>query len=132
MSVIGEIHASLDAIGFEQQACMFVFLMSYPLVLGRLLQARERRIAGVAAGTASLGFVVLTDPWVHAVVLVVIGIGGLGVFIAAVYVADRVSRRIAWRGLSMREDPPAAEATTPASQPGRGRVPIRSTVPVKP
>ena len=45
MSVIGEIRASLDAIGFEQQACVFVFLMSYPLAL--LTRRLEKRVPAI-------------------------------------------------------------------------------------
>src|SRR5687768_17722492 len=104
ISVIGEIKASLDAFGVEQQACVLVFLMSYPLALGALLEPRGRRIAGAIAAASSVVFVVMTDPWMHAVLLLVLGVGGIGVFIAAVYVADYVSRRIALRGVAMVED----------------------------
>jgi hypothetical protein len=131
MSVIGEIHASLDAIGVEQQACVFVFLMSYPLALGGLLEARGRRVAGGLAGASALAFVLLTDPWLHAVVMVVFGVGGTGLFIAAVYVVDHVSSRIALRGLP----PPELEATSeasPAQSATRERMPIGAPVSVKP
>ena len=131
MSVIGEIRASLDAIGFEQQACVFVFLMSYPLALGGLLEARGRRIAAGVTCSSALAFVLLTDPWLHAVLLVVFGVGGIGIFIAAVYVADRVSRHIALRGL-----PQPAQGTVPEPMPvpsaSRERVPIGATASVKP
>lgn len=134
MSVIGEIHASLDAMGVEQQACVFAFLMSYPLVLGSLLERRGRRLAGAVAAASALGFVFFTDPWMHAVLLVVLGIGGVGVFIAAVYLADYAARRIAWRGVRP-ELVELAESTgeAPAVQPamGRERVPIGTPISVK-
>jgi hypothetical protein len=132
ISVIGDIKASLDAFGVEQQACVLVFLMSYPLALGALLEPRGRRLAGAVAGASAVVFVVMTDPWMHAVLLLVLGIGGLGVFIAAVYVADSVSRRIALRGLAMPEDEVLPEPVTAQAAVERERVPIGRPLSVKP
>ena len=95
MSVIGEVRATLDAMGVEQQACMFVFLMSYPLTLGALLEARGRRIAGGFAASSAMAFAAFTDPWFHAVMLVIGGVGGVGLFIALVYLTDHAYRRFA-------------------------------------
>jgi hypothetical protein len=131
MSVIGEIRASLDAMGVEQQACVFVFLMSYPLALGGLLESRGRRIAAGFTGSSALAFVLLTDPWLHAVLLIVFGIGGIGLFIAAVYAADHVSRRIAMRGVPQPMLDTAPEVA-PASSATRERVPIGAPASVKP
>jgi hypothetical protein len=132
MSVIGEIRTSLDAIGVEQQACVFLFLMSYPLAIGRLLESRGRRTAALAAVASAIAFAVLTDPWMYAVLLVVLGVGGIGVFIGAVYVADYISRRVAFRGMPKPEVELVPGVATVQSAPGRERVRIGATASVKP
>jgi hypothetical protein len=131
ISVIGEIKASLDAFGVEQQACVLVLLMSYPLALGALLEPRGRRIAGAIAGASSVFFVVVTDPWMHAVLMLVLGIGGVGGFIAAVYVVDFASRRIALRGIALPESDALPEPV-PTQAVERERVPIGTPLSVKP
>ena len=131
MSVVNEIKASLDAFGVEQQACVLAFLISYPLALGALLEARGRRIAGAAAGLSAIGFALLTDPWMHAVLLMVLGVGSLGVFIAAVYAIDFVSRHIAQRGLARPQAELSPEPAPAQSAVGRERVSIGRAVSVK-
>jgi hypothetical protein len=132
MSVISEIRASLDAIGYEQQACVFMFLMSYPLAIGGLLESRGRRTAGLTAGASAIAFGLLTDPWMHAVLLVVLGVGGLGVFIGAVTLADDVSRRVALRGMPKPGPEPVLDVAAVQPAPGRERVRIGATASVKP
>lgn len=132
ISVIGDIKASLDAFGVEQQACVLAFLISYPLALGALLEQRGRRVAGAIAAASSLVFVVMTDPWMHAVLLLVIGVGGLGVFIAAVYVADYAARRIALRGMQLPDAQALPEPVPAPALVERDRVPIGAPVSVKP
>lgn len=97
MSVIAQIHSSLDAIGLEQQVCMFVFLSSYPLVLGRLLEGRGRRIAAGMAVASATGFALFTDPWFHAVLLTAAVIACFGLLIAAVCIFEQL-RRITLHG----------------------------------
>lgn len=134
MSVIGEVRATLDAMGVEQQACMFVFLMSYPLTLGALLEAKGRRIAGGFAASSAIAFAVFTDPWFHAVLLVIGGVGGVGVFIAMVYLADHAYRRYAVAPLVLPEElaEQAAEAAAVAPPaPVRERLPLSPAAPAK-
>ncbi len=136
MSVIGEIHASLDAIGVEQQVCVFAFLMSYPLTLGALLDGRGRRIAAGVSASSIAGFAVFTNPWFHAVLLAALGVGAIGVFVVAVYVVDRVSRHFAFSGLPIKEiefvdDETITEAATARPTHGRQRLPIVAVVSVK-
>lgn len=136
MSVLGEIHASLDAIGVEQQACVFAFLVSYPLTLGALLDTRGRHIAAGISLASIAGFAWFTDPWFHAVVLVVLAIGATGVFIASVYVVDRLARKFALSRLPTEEaefigDERLFEPAMPDPEPGRHRLPIVTIVPVK-
>jgi hypothetical protein len=94
MSVIGDLRVSLDAIGYEQQACLFAFISSYPLAIGRLLGARGRRLAGGAAAAAMVGFICATTPWINGVLLVVFFVGGVGIFIASVCALDRLPRLV--------------------------------------
>ena len=136
MSVIGELHASLDAFGVEQQSCVLVFLMTYPLAIGGLLEARGRRLAALAAGTAAIVLAIVTDPWFHAVLLLMLGIGLLGAFIVAAYLLDWLARGLALRGapIPIIESVSGFEhepAVLPASTP-RERVRLRATVPAKP
>ena len=136
MSVLGEIHASLDAIGVEQQACVFAFLVSYPLTLGALLDMRGRHIAAGISIASIAGFALFTDPWFHAVVLVVLAVGATGVFIAAVYVVDRLARNFAFRGLPIEEvefidDESLREPAMPEPEAGRHCLPIVAIVSVK-
>lgn len=138
MSIFGEIHATLDAMGVEQQVCVFVFLVSYPLTLGAMLEARGRKFAaGVAAGSA-LAFAVFTDPWFHAVLLVVGGVGAVGMFIALVYTADHIHRRFYLRPATshLAVDNPAAEepaagATAMVPSPAIERIPLSPAAPAK-
>src|SRR5258705_10783554 len=103
MSVIGEIHASLDAIGVEQQVCVFAFLMSYPLTLGALLDGRGRRIAAGVSASSVAGFAVFTNPGFHAVLLAALGVGAIAVLVVAVYVVAPVSRHWTFSGLALTE-----------------------------
>jgi hypothetical protein len=134
LSVIGEVRATLDTIGAEQQACVFVFLMCYPLALGRLLEGRGRRIAAEFAVASALGFMVLTDPWMHAVLLLAVGMGGLGLFIAAVFAVDRLAGRMALPDSAQRSAAALPVSVQPgaAALPARERMPIRVTVSAKP
>jgi hypothetical protein len=88
MSVIGELRVSLDAIGLEQQAFLFLFLTSYPLALGELLRHRGKQVARTAALLAACGFAAFTDPWIHGVLLAIMFVAGMGLFIVAVYLID--------------------------------------------
>ena len=120
----------------RQQSCVLVFLASYPLALGGLLEARGRRLAGVTAGVAAIIFAIVTDPWFHAVLLLVLGVGLLGAFIAAVYILDWLARSIALRGAPLVPiDAVSGFEPEPVVQPAsavRERVRLRATVPAKP
>jgi hypothetical protein len=138
MSVMGELRVTLDAIGVEQQVCVFAFLMSYPLTLGALLESRGRRIAAGVAAVAAVGFGIFTDPWFHALLLVALGIGAVGVFIVTVTIVDRASRYYAFRGLPIEEvefvdsdEEAQPETATPEPATGRPRLPIVAVVSVK-
>jgi hypothetical protein len=129
MSVIGELRTSLDAIGFEQQAFLFAFLASYPLVLGGLLEARGRRIAGMTATASMIGFVAMTDPWIHGVMLVVIIVASSGLFIATVCALDQLPRLMARQRLEpipIQAELPLQSAEAPREREGslRPKLPL--------
>lgn len=133
MSVISEIHANLDAISLEQQTCVFAFLMSYPLTLGALLDRRGRRIAACVTLASVLCFAFFTDPWFHAVVLVVMAVGATGVFIVAVTAIDRLARACAFRGMPIHDvkfidDDSIVEPALHAHPSGRKPLPIVAVV----
>jgi hypothetical protein len=94
MSVIDDIRATLNAIGFAQQACLFVFLATYPLTLGTLASARGRRTAGLAAALSMAGFVCLTDPWMYGVLIAAAMLAGVGAFIATAWLLDQLPRLV--------------------------------------
>lgn len=95
MSVIGDLRASLDAIGFEQQAFLFLFLTSYPLALGDLLRHRGKQLARGTALVSAWGFAAFTEPWIHGVLLAVMFVAGMGLFIVSVYLIDVLRQLVA-------------------------------------
>jgi hypothetical protein len=113
MSVIGDIRVSLDAIGYEQQAFLFAFMTSYPLAIGRLLEARGRRFAACTAAAAMFGFTVMTTPWINGALLVVFFIGGRGVFIATAWALDQLPRLV----MRLRLAPVPVQAELPLAVP---------------
>jgi hypothetical protein len=92
MSVIGDIRVRLDAIGFEQQAFLFAFLTSYPLAIGRMLEARGRRYAAYAAAGSMAGFTIMTTPWINGVMLILFCVLAMGLFVASVWMLDQLPR----------------------------------------
>ena len=84
----------LEAMGPEQCLLAFVFLGSYALAMGELVEARGRRIAVATALAAALCFVALSDPWEEGVMLVALAFVGMGLFSAAVWFVWRLAE---WR-----------------------------------
>ena len=117
MSVIGEIRVSLDAIGFEQQVCLFVFIASYLLAIGGLLDGRARRIAAYAATGSMIVFTAMTNPWFHGVLLAVFFVAATGMFIVAVCTLDQVQR---W-AVRPRMVPVPLQAELPLAMPDGAR-----------
>jgi hypothetical protein len=132
MSIFGEIRATMDAMGVEQQACMFAFLVSYPLSLGRLLEPRGRGIAAAASAVSAIAFAVLTDPWMHAVLFVAMLIVTAGGFIAAAYALDGLARRIVMRGVPAMRPVAVSDAPATVLTSGRTKMPIGATAVAKP
>jgi hypothetical protein len=123
MSVIGDIRVSLDAIGFEQQAFLFAFLTSYPLAIGRMLEARGRRFAAYAAAGSMAGFTIMTTPWFNGVMLIVFFVFSMGLFVASVWMLDQLPRLVMHARLA--PVPATVEAPLPMPDAPRERDGVR-------
>ena len=76
---------SLAGMGFTELALAFVALTGYALALNGALAARTRWRAAWAAMLAAVAFCVFANPWVHGVVLVVLGVAAMGLWVAAAW-----------------------------------------------
>lgn len=92
---MNELNKTLDQLTLEQYLLALVFLLSYGAALGSMFGAAGRLRACLLALPAAAGFVALTQPWEHGVLLVLCAIGGIGLFIASSYAfsALTVSKR---------------------------------------
>jgi hypothetical protein len=102
MTVFSELGATLRAFDFIQLLLAFLFLNSYAIVLGELFGPLGRLRAAAFALAAAAGFVALTDPWMHGVLLVVAAVAGIGMFIVAVWALSLLAERIAQRAMVLR------------------------------
>src|SRR4029450_10753672 len=104
---------SLDAIGMVQQAFLFTLISSYPLAIGRLLEARGRPYRARPAAGAMAGFAVVTTPWVNGVLLMVFFVGGMGLFIALAWALDQFPRLVLGTRLAHVREPAALTDVLP-------------------
>lgn len=107
MTDSGGLQQSLAAMGFVELGLALVALCCYSLAFNGSLAGPTRLKAAACAMLAAGGFVATTDPWVHGVILMVIGIAGIGLFVAAVWVLSAVC------GLTRRKEPLPASALLP-------------------
>ncbi len=93
-----DIAATLNALSLWQMVLGWAFFGCYALAAGGMLEARgSRRAAGVAIVSALL-FCVLAENWVHAALLVMFAIGGMGLFVAAAWMLARITTWFIQRG----------------------------------
>lgn len=78
MSELGD---SLERMSFVQLLLLFGFVTCYVLALGGLFGPAVRLRAGGLALLQAMGFIALTDPWVHGALLVAFVVAGLGLFV---------------------------------------------------
>ena len=107
MTDSGGLQQSLAGMGFIELGLALLALCCYSLAFNGSLGGRTRLKAAASAMLAAGGFVASVDPWVHGVILMVIGIAGIGLFVAAVWVISAVC------GLTRREAPLPASALLP-------------------
>ena len=116
-----ELSQTLDQIGIAQLVLALLFLGAYALMLGGFIGGTAQVVSGAVALFSAAGFVFLTDPWVHGILLVAAFVIGVGVFIAAAWLLMALTGRatgadadhltgFAAPALSEDLDPPAALA----------------------
>jgi hypothetical protein len=90
---MSELNHTLQHIGALQLVLALLFLGAYAMLLGGFIDGRAQAwLLGVAT-VSVLGFVALTDPWVHGILLAAFVIVGMGVFIAATWLVTALARR---------------------------------------
>jgi hypothetical protein len=82
-----ELKHTLETLNLIQLLLAFVFVMSYTLALGRMLDERDRWRAAALAFTSALFFSVFTSPWEHGIMLIAFAVVGIGLFMAMAWVA---------------------------------------------
>lgn len=109
---MSEILDTLRAMERIQFALLMLFLTSYTLCLGSLLEAGGRRGAAFVALITAGGFVRFTDPWYHGLLLLVAMVGIVGLFALAAWVISfAVTRSSAAVVLAAEADQVAAAAS---------------------
>jgi uncharacterized membrane protein len=84
--VIGDVARNLEILTPEQYVLAYVFLCSYALALGRLLERRGRLACAGIAAVAAVAFVARSAAWEPGVVAVAIALVGLGAVGASAWV----------------------------------------------
>lgn len=80
------LQTSLAAMGFVELALAFVGLACYALALNGLMSPRARWIASGLFVVAGGAFAAFTTPWTNGIILVVVGVAGMGAFVALSWV----------------------------------------------
>ena len=129
MTDSGGLQHSLAVMGFAELGLAFVALGCYSLVLNGSLGARGRLVAMGCATFAAAVFAALTDPWVHGVILVALGVGAMGIFVALAWAFSAVCgltarARALEPATSTADDAPQGSA---AQLPHTGHAPIHSS-----
>ena len=90
MSVFDNVYGSLRAMSSMQLLFAFVTFASYALAQGAMLAGRGRRVAWTVAATGAAGFLLQSEDWPGAVMLIAFAIAGLGLFVATVWLLSRL------------------------------------------
>jgi len=102
--VIGDVERNLQALRPEQYVLAFVFLCSYALALGRMLERRGRTACAGLSFAAAVGFVASSLAWEAGVALIAFALVGMGAFSGAAWLFWTLAT---WRA-------PRLAATVPA------------------
>lgn len=107
---------TLDSMDSSRLLLALLFVAGYASSIGRLATERGRRWSVALAALAGLGFVGLTDPWVHGALLVVFVVVGVGAFIALAWAFSVwAARRQAAAPTSAAASPRAVELASAAT-----------------
>ena len=85
MTDSGSLQDSLAAMGFTELGLALAALGCYALAFNGGLTLQVRLSAAGIAFLAAGAFAAFTDPWVHGVILIAIGVAGMGLFVALVW-----------------------------------------------
>lgn len=85
MTDSGSLQDSLAAMGFTELGLALAALGCYALAFNGGLALRVRLAAAGVAFLAAGAFAAFTDPWVHGIILIAIGVAGMGLFVAIVW-----------------------------------------------
>jgi hypothetical protein len=91
MTFSEELRHTLQTMGFVQMLLVLLFLGAYVMALSGLTGPVGRQRAGAMALGAAVGFAAVTPAWATGAMLMVLAIGGVGLFVAGVLALDRFS-----------------------------------------
>lgn len=92
--MLNELNNSLQAMGLVQYLLVLLFLMSYPLALTQFAGDPGRSYAALLSSGSAVGFVVVTHPWEHGVLLMALAVLAMGAFAAAVWLLHALMLRL--------------------------------------
>jgi hypothetical protein len=113
-----EIAQTLDAMDSTRLLLALLFIAGYASSIGHLASESGRRWSIALAGLAGLGFVGLTNPWVHGALLVVFVVVGVGLFVALAWGFS------AWAVHAQAQAPAMLAMTAPVAEPVASAVPM--------
>lgn len=114
-----DIAASLHKLNLAQMLLAWAFVGCYALALGGMLGAAGSLRSAAGALTSAVFFCVFADNWVHAALLVMCAVGGMGLFVAAAWTLARSSAWFVEHGQQV-ERPAASPVPLPRPRPAGG------------
>jgi hypothetical protein len=119
VSVLAGIFDDLDNMSQLQLLLAFTSCIAAVFATGGMLSPRGRLIASAAALGSALGFIASSNHWPNAVMIATLGVAGLGLFTAAVWLLTRlIGLEPRGRNASLRPDSIfPADAAAPPSPP---------------
>jgi hypothetical protein len=117
--VIGDVERNLQALRPEQYLLAYVFLCSYALALGHMLERRGRALCAGLSLAAATGFVACSVAWEAGVIVVAFALVGMGAFSAAAW--------LSWTLASWRPAGPPRRAAAAATEAADAPVPAAVT-----
>ena len=90
MSDFGNILSSLRTMNSTQLLFAFMASSGYALAQGGLVRGKGSRAAWLLAATGAAGFVLLSEDWTAAVMLMAFAVAGIGCFVGIVWLLSRV------------------------------------------
>jgi hypothetical protein len=111
-----DVAGSLQKLNLAQMLLAWAFVGCYALALGGMLGATGSLRSAAAALVSAVLFCVFADNWVHAALLVMCAVAGMGLFVAAAWLLARTSAWLVRRGQPAQR-PAAAPLPAPRPRP---------------